>query len=113
MIARVLAWLRARWHALAVSVSLLLIALVWARRQGRIAERERQADANRDALGASVLDDLDAERRQAEREVIARQAEARIRTETEAELGRTDRTTADADATIAWLEARRRARGGS
>jgi hypothetical protein len=113
MIASVLTWLRARWHALAISVSLLLIALVWARRQGRLAERERSTAANRDALGESTLDDLAAERRRAEREVIQAQTEARIRAETAAELARTDRTTADADATIARLEARRRARGGS
>ena len=81
-----LAWLRARWHALIGSALALVLAILWARRAGRIAERARTTAANGRALGDELraddaLDDRDRERAQieaAERAVIVERARERL-----------------------------------
>lgn len=79
MIARVLAWLRDRWHALAVTVGLVLVALVasWSagRRRERIEGEARRARTIGDELRADdALDLRDAERARIEAETRARVA---------------------------------------
>lgn len=91
-----LAWLRARWHGLVVSVSLLVIALVWARRQGRTAERARTTAANRDAIGAELRADDALDERDRERAQLEAEAKARLEADTRERLTRPPRTMADA-----------------
>lgn len=98
MITAALAWLRARWHAFVGAAIALMLAIVWSRRAGRLAERARTTAANRDALGAELraddaLDERDRERAQieaAERAVIVARARE--------QLARPTRTTAQAKA---------------
>lgn len=96
MVTAALAWLRARWHGLVVSVSLLVIALVWARRQGRTAERARTTAANRDALGAELRADDALDERDRERARIEADERARLVQRTREQLAHRPRTVDDA-----------------
>lgn len=110
MIARALAWLRDRWHALAVTAGLVLMALVasWSagRRRERIEGEARRARTIGDELRAD--DALDA--RDRERQRIEADERARLVQRTREQLAHPPRTTAAARAeAMARLERAARA----
>ena len=93
-----LAWLRARWHALIGAVIALVLALLWARRAGRLAERERTTAANGRALGDELRADDALDARDRERAQIEAAERAELVERARERLSHPPRTTAQARA---------------
>lgn len=98
MLAPALAWLRAKWHAFAVTAGLVLLALVASWSAGRRRER-LEADARRARTVGDALRDADElAERDRERARIEADERARLVQRTREQLAHPPRTTAEARA---------------